>query len=1269
MRHSSRRSIFTDDVNNESLDHSHNDLDDFDNNMPVDSTTNNGNPIDTSHEHFDEAEEDENVKFRLRTRQPVNYKSTKYIDDDEDEEEDQINFKKERRGRPRINKTNQEENGEVNNSRTRSTNKRKNYKESDDDEFEEPSSDEDKEPSENDDEEFQITSDYSEEDDFGYKRRRKTTKSSRAQRYNKHKALRNFIDDEEEMDEDDDEQDSLIGDLHELAEENEAFTSPKRHLRERATRVNYELPHPDSDINVFNKFNKHLEDEEGAERDGSLFNSTENPRVGRRRNGAKSNSHVFNSDDFPLKRLYQTSGPFGGNNTISLINKFDHSKKEEFKKQLEKETIDKKDVLKTKIIKADLNQPLLLPPDRSKNKNHNFTPTLKGMESDSSSSSSDEQINADTDPIQIPKETSFDSIGGLDNYITQLKEMIMLPLLYPELYTNFNIQPPRGVLFHGPPGTGKTLMARALAAQSSKDSNTKITFYMRKGSDILSKWVGEAERQLRLLFEQAASTQPSIIFFDELDGLAPVRSSKQEQIHSSIVSTLLALMDGMDSRGQVVVIGATNRPDSLDPALRRGGRFDREFYFGLPGKEARLKILQIHTKGWKNLDQEILEEVADLSNGFGGADLKQLCVEAALGAVMRTYPQIYSTSKDVAKLKTGGKYQVDVNKVFVTSGDFNRALEKINPSSARQGGASSYEKLPIVLEPLLKKQEQDAIAKFDDIFPILEKEKKTSSLIDHYLNNEIKNTSFKEFQFMKNLSNSRFNKPFLFIKGHGSEYISSSLLHRMDNVNIQSLDLSYLHSDLGKSIDSAIVTAFNEAKRRQPSILFIPNAELWTETIIQNLPTFETLLQTIKFEDKILVLFSGEEIPINLKHLFKNVKNIINIKAPVKSQLEKYFEKNLKEFLISPASRFENAKKRINPLPSLPVVETDINVPSTEENDEETVDKKGDSLTPLRTYLDAYKRSDMKLKNKLKVKLAGLMDLLKIRYKKFKKPLVDDECLLSLFENSPFHTPVYQLENNYVKDTTTNTLFTNMDLDTIEERLWNGFYSEPKQFFKDILLIYDDAIVSKVRERIISASEMVANSDVFIDEMLLPNELYLTQEWKNCKKRDDLREKLKIVDGIDVYSPEEEEEEKEEDEDVIVNDEEAKEKEEINVEEKDQQNSTSYTANVDTEKDHPQIENTEETQLASAKPIEKIPETLTTIVEPLEPQVVEEENVTIDMNKLNSCISQLITLAETMSIDDLQHLVSDIINFLWPFRLDNDKQIALTKLQEYIDNI
>ena len=194
-------------------------------------------------------------------------------------------------------------------------------------------------------------------------------------------------------------------------------------------------------------------------------------------------------------------------------------------------------------------------------------------------------------------------------------------------------------------------------------------FFMRKGADCLSKWVGEAERQLRLLFEEARNCQPSIIFFDEIDGLAPVRSSKQDQIHASIVSTLLALMDGMDGRGQVVVIGATNRPDAVDPALRRPGRFDREFYFPLPGLEAREKILRIITKKWQGWEGDEGETrakgLSKLTKGYGGADLRvrlhlfahegsvidasfpaiqALCTEAALNAVQRRYPQIYKSA-------------------------------------------------------------------------------------------------------------------------------------------------------------------------------------------------------------------------------------------------------------------------------------------------------------------------------------------------------------------------------------------------------------------------------------------------------------------------------------------------------------------------------------------------------------------------------------------------------------------------------------------------
>lgn len=230
----------------------------------------------------------------------------------------------------------------------------------------------------------------------------------------------------------------------------------------------------------------------------------------------------------------------------------------------------------------------------------------------------------------------------------------MLPLLYPEVFQRFNVTPPRGVLFHGPPGTGKTLLARALAASCRSNGKSIcmsssllsfacvgglyfiLAFFMRKGADCLSKWVGEAERQLRLLFEEARNSQPSIIFFDEIDGLAPVRSSKQDQIHASIVSTLLALMDGMDGRGQVIVIGATNRPDAIDPALRRPGRFDREFYFPLPSLEAREKILTIMTKKWEGwgsneggeegvLSEKVKESIkglARMTKGYGGADLR-----------------------------------------------------------------------------------------------------------------------------------------------------------------------------------------------------------------------------------------------------------------------------------------------------------------------------------------------------------------------------------------------------------------------------------------------------------------------------------------------------------------------------------------------------------------------------------------------------------------------------------------------------------------------
>ena len=317
----------------------------------------------------------------------------------------------------------------------------------------------------------------------------------------------------------------------------------------------------------------------------------------------------------------------------------------------------------------------------------------------------DRKALADADPLGVDMNVDFTKVGGLQGHIDQLKEMVQLPLLYPELFTNFKVTPPRGVLFHGPPGTGKTLLARALA-NSVGTGGRKISFYMRKGADALSKWVGEAEKQLRLLFEEARKNQPSIIFFDEIDGLAPVRSSKQEQIHASIVSTLLALMDGMDGRGQVIVIGATNRPDNIDPALRRPGRFDREFYFPLPDIDGRKSIINIHTDGW-GLSEGFKQSLAENTKGYGGADLRALSTEAALNAIQRTYPQIYSSQE---------KLVVDASKITVHASDFMISIKKLIPSSERSA-TSGASPLPEAIQPLLRSQLDDAKRALDELLP------------------------------------------------------------------------------------------------------------------------------------------------------------------------------------------------------------------------------------------------------------------------------------------------------------------------------------------------------------------------------------------------------------------------------------------------------------------------------------------------------------------------------------------------------------------------
>lgn len=396
----------------------------------------------------------------------------------------------------------------------------------------------------------------------------------------------------------------------------------------------------------------------------------------------------------------------------------------------------------------------------------------------------DRKALADADPLGVDMHVDFNKVGGLQGHIDQLKEMVQLPLLYPELFSKFHVTPPRGVLFHGPPGTGKTLLARALA-NSVGSGGRKISFYMRKGADALSKWVGEAEKQLRLLFEEARKTQPSIIFFDEIDGLAPVRSSKQEQIHASIVSTLLALMDGMDGRGQVIVIGATNRPDNIDPALRRPGRFDREFYFPLPDVEGRRSIIDIQTKDW-GLSDKFKDSLAQQTKGYGGADLRALSTEAALNSIQRTYPQIYSTQE---------KLIVKPENIHVHASDFMMAIKRLIPSSERSA-TSGAQPLPQSIEPLLRQQLDEAKTTLDALLPRKKKMTALEEAMYEQFNDE--DHGFGREAMHQEFERSRVFRPRFIVYGEhgmGQGYLASSILHYLEGVHVQNFDLPSLLAD------------------------------------------------------------------------------------------------------------------------------------------------------------------------------------------------------------------------------------------------------------------------------------------------------------------------------------------------------------------------------------------------------------------------------------------------------------------------------------------
>nr|XP_036293089.1 ATPase family AAA domain-containing protein 2 isoform X3 [Pipistrellus kuhlii] len=582
---------------------------------------------------------------------------------------------------------------------------------------------------------------------------------------------------------------------------------------------------------------------------------------------------------------------------------------------------------------------------------------------------------ADVDPMQLDSSVRFDSVGGLSNHIAALKEMVVFPLLYPEVFEKFKIQPPRGCLFYGPPGTGKTLVARALANECSQ-GDKRVAFFMRKGADCLSKWVGESERQLRLLFDQAYQMRPSIIFFDEIDGLAPVRSSRQDQIHSSIVSTLLALMDGLDSRGEIVVIGATNRLDSIDPALRRPGRFDREFLFSLPDKDARKEILKIHTRDWNPKPLDIfLEELAENCVGYCGADIKSICSEAALCALRRRYPQIYNTSE---------KLQLDLSSITISAKDFEVAMQKMIPASQR-AVTSPGQALSTIVKPLLQSTVHRILEALQRVFPhaeirtnkaldsdiscpLLESDLAYSdddvpSVCENGLPQNSLNKAKENFNFLHLNRNACYQpmsfRPRILIVGEPGfgqgSHLAPAVIHALEKFAVYTLDIPVLFGISATSPEETCAQMIREAKRTAPSIVYIPHIHLWWEIVGPTLKaTFTTLLQNIPSFAPVLLLATSDKphssLPEEVQELFiHDYGEIFNVQLPGKEERTKFFE----DLILKQAAKPPISKKKavLQALEVLPVAPPPEPRPLTAEELKQLEEQEENTFRELRIFL------------------------------------------------------------------------------------------------------------------------------------------------------------------------------------------------------------------------------------------------------------------------------------------------------------------------------